>query len=85
MTRQTHTARYLGAVACFPLVLLLINDSWVFLPPGAWIDPDVYTGYFLDRKQHLNVLADAYYGTRLPWVLLGASVHAVAPFEVAQY
>lgn len=69
----------------FPLVLLLINDSWVFSWLPGTIDPFFYTGYFMDLKQHLNILPDLYYGTRLPWLLLGWFVHAIARPEPAGY
>jgi len=85
MKAQSHTARYLAAIVCFPLVVLLVNDSWAFPPPERWIDPYIYTGYFQDLVQHLNVFSKAYYGTRLPWILLGAAVHSALPFELAQY
>src|SRR5262245_5821725 len=80
-----RVAPYVAASACFPLILLLVNNSWVFIPPSG-IDPWVYTGYFLDLKHLLNAFPDAYYGSRLPWVLLGRIVHRLTPSpEVAQY
>ena len=81
----SHPTRYIAAVLCFPLILLLVNNSWVFFPPTGMIDPYVYTGYFLDLKHRLSVFPEVYYGTRLPWILLGYSIHAIASPEVAQY
>jgi len=69
----------------FPLLLLWINDSWVFSWLPGTIDPFSYTGYFMDLKQHLNIFPNLYYGTRLPWLLLGWFVHAIAAPEPAAY
>jgi hypothetical protein len=69
----------------FPLALLLINDSWVFVWLPGTIDPFFYTGYFMDLKQHLNILPGLYYGSRLPWLLLGSFIHALAAPEPASY
>jgi hypothetical protein len=67
----------LSLLGLFPLALFWINDSWVFPTPAGWIDPYVYTGYFFNLRQFLNVFANTYYGARLPWLLLGFLVHHV--------
>ncbi len=70
--------------ALFPICLLLINDSWAFLTPGNWIDPYIYTGYFFNLRQLLSVFPSYYYGTRLPWLLLGYLTHiSFAPLQAS--
>jgi hypothetical protein len=76
---------YLAVLVCFPLALLYVNDSWVFLKPETWIDPFLYTGYFMELKQHLNTFPTEYYSSRLPWLLLGSFFHSLAPPAVANY
>src|SRR4051794_23944621 len=66
-----------AALLALPFVVLLVNDSWTFLQPISTIDPWVYTGYFFNLHQHLNVFPNTYYGSRLPWLLLGNAVHSV--------
>jgi hypothetical protein len=77
---------YVVSLVCFPILLLFINDSWVFLRPSGFIDSYIYTGYFLDIKEHLSIFSSTYYGTRLPALLLGSVVHALAARpEIANY
>jgi hypothetical protein len=74
------------AIVAYPLLLILVNDSWVFGDPlSVTIDDHIYTGYFFNLQQYMNVFAGAYYGTRLPWILFGYVVHALAPPELAHY
>jgi len=72
-------------ILIFPLVLVMLNDSWVFPFMAGYLDPYYYTGYFMDLKQHLNIFPDLYYGTRLPWLLLGGLIHGLLPPEAASY
>lgn len=69
----------------FPVVLMLINDSWVFSVPSQWIDPYFYTGYFLNLRRFLNIFPDVYYGARLPWLLLGFLTHSIFSPLAASY
>ena len=55
---------------------MLVNDSWTFLQPSG-IDPWVYTGYFFNLDKYLHVFPNTYYGSRFPWILLGAAVHSI--------
>jgi hypothetical protein len=74
------------AIIVYPVLLILVNDSWVFGNPLAvTIDDHIYTGYFFNLQQYINVFPGAYFGTRLPWILLGYVVHALAPPELAHY
>src|SRR4051794_19659330 len=67
----------LVALLALPFIVMLVNDSWTFLQPIGTLDPWIYTGYFFNLEQHLNVFRDVYYGSRFPWILLGNSVHSV--------
>lgn len=69
----------------WPLLLLAMNNSWVFTRPGAWIDPFVYTGFFHNLTQHLQVFSGTYYGTRLPWILPGYLLNRLLPPLIANY
>ena len=67
-----------------PVLLLLINQSWIFNPNGS-LDPWFYFGYFLRLKQYLITFSDAYYGTRLSWILPGYLAYSLFPPLVANY
>ena len=70
----------------FPILLLLINNSWIFTDSfGKWIDPWVYTGYFLDFSQHSQTFQGTYYGSRLGWILPGFLVYKISPPLIANY
>jgi hypothetical protein len=67
----------LAVLALLPFIVMLFNDSWTFLQPVGTLDPYVYTGYFFNLEKYMYDFPNAYYGSRFPWVLLGAGVHAV--------
>ncbi|MEX0267933.1 glycosyltransferase family 39 protein [Leptolyngbyaceae cyanobacterium UHCC 1019] len=67
-----------------PFLLLLINQIWIFHPNGA-IDPWIYSGYFIRLKQYLIAFPDAYYGSRLSWILPGYLAYSLFPPLVANY
>lgn len=71
------------ALILLPVVLALLMPSWTFLAPLSWIDPYLYTGYFLDLSKYMEVFGPTYYGSRLPWLLLGSGLNSVFNFEVA--
>ena len=62
-----------------PIILLSVNDSWTFLAPYGWIDPYLYTGFFIDLKGLLHSFGHTYYASRLPWLLLGNAAHRFSP------
>jgi len=69
-----------------PILLLLINNSWIFTDPfGKGIDPWVYTGYFLDFSQHSETFQGTYYGSRFGWILPGFFVYKIFPPLIANY
>lgn len=76
---------HLVAVILFPLVLVLVNNSWALLWPLGWIDPYLYTGYFLDLRHHIEHYGPTYYAARLPWLLLGNAVFSVFEPVTASY
>lgn len=61
--RLTH----LGILAIFPFLLAFLNDYWAFTGTqgDGWIDPWLYTSYFLHLKAQLLAFPAAYYGDRL--------------------
>jgi hypothetical protein len=67
-----------------PLLLLAINDSWIFTYLGN-IDPWVYFGYFTNLRGHLRAFPGTYYGTRLAWIVPGALAHEILPPTAANY
>ena len=82
----TFNARASGivALAALPLLLIALNDSWVFSAVG-WLDPWLYTGYHLHLFDLVRAYPDVYYETRIPWNVLGWAVHAVAGPKTALY
>jgi len=54
---------------------ILSSPSWIFTPDGN--DQWIYHGYFIHLKHHLAEFNGLYYGTRLPWIFLGAFVHSL--------
>ena len=73
-------------LTAYPLLLMLVNDSWVFGDPfSATIDDHIYTGYFFNLRQYLNAFPAVYFGTRLPWILVGSVVHALTAPEPARW
>jgi hypothetical protein len=67
-----------------PLLLLLINQIWMFNLDGN-LDPWFYLGYFIRLKQYLIAFPDAYYGSRLSWILPGYLAYFLFPPFVANY
>ena len=81
-----RTAVYVAAILLMPLLLMAINDSWVGLMPSrTYIDPYIYTGYFLHLSDYLRDFPHAYYTGRLPWLLTGSLVNDVVPPLTATY
>lgn len=66
---------YLAALAVFPLVLLAVNNSWAFPPPDGFLDPWIYAGYHMHFKVMWHAWPNEYYGSRVPWTVLGYVVH----------
>ena len=67
-----------------PILLLIINQVWIFSPNGT-IDPWIYFGYFIRLKQYLIAFPEAYYGSRLSWILPGYLAYSLFPPLVANY
>lgn len=58
--------------------LYWVNSSWLFLAPGPWIDPFVYTGYMIYGPLHVHAFKDLYYTSRIPAIALGWFAHSAA-------
>jgi hypothetical protein len=81
-----HTLASAGQIALLvaaPLILYLINNSWTFVIPRSWIDAFLYTSYFLELRDNIDVFGINYYTSRLPWVLFGHVTYALLPDEAA--
>ena len=67
------------------LVIILIDRSWLY-PGGGTIDPWVYYGYFFDYPSYVtHFFPNAYYGTRLPWIVPGYVMVHIFPRVVGTY
>jgi|GEM_PF-4749411 hypothetical protein len=75
---------YLFTLTALPCILLLMHPSSIFSMFDG-LDPWVYFGYFKDLKQHLKTFPGAYYGTRLPWILVGHIAYKIFTPLVAKY
>jgi hypothetical protein len=77
-------ALYLMAI---PWVELLVNPNLFIIPsaPNAYIDPWLYTGYFLSLPDYLLRFPGTYYGSRLSWLVPGYVAHKVFSPLVANY
>uniref|UniRef100_Q01QP1 Glycosyltransferase RgtA/B/C/D-like domain-containing protein n=1 Tax=Solibacter usitatus (strain Ellin6076) TaxID=234267 RepID=Q01QP1_SOLUE len=76
---------YWIAIIALPLLVLWHRDDALYTPP--WFsDPWFYLGYFknlVDFKRDL--FPDAYFGSRLSWILPGAAVHSLFAPVVANF
>ncbi|MEO8369123.1 MAG: hypothetical protein ABI806_07990, partial [Candidatus Solibacter sp.] len=75
LSRPTWLHRYTIGILLLPVLVLWHRDDALFTPP-LFTDPWYYLGFFrtlLDFKREL--FPDAYFGSRLSWVLPGFVVH----------
>lgn len=68
---------------CTPLLLYVINKSWTFVTPASWVDPFLYTSYFVDLRENLASYGFPYYASRLPWILFGHAAFSVMSYLAA--
>jgi len=70
-----------------PWIELLINPNLFIVPDvrNAYIDPWLYTGYFLSLPEHLLRFPGYYYGSRLSWLVPGYLAHKAFPPLLANY
>ena len=74
---NAHLAN-LGLLAILPLALVLFNDYWPYTSSyGGFIDPWLYTSYFLHLKAQLLAFPGAYYGDRLSDTIPGWTIYHV--------
>ena len=66
-----------------PILLLLINQVWMF--SNIYVDPWVYFGHFILLKQYLIAFSVTYNASRLSWVLPGYLLHSLFPPLIAHY
>jgi hypothetical protein len=73
----------LAAALILLVILYCVNSSWLFLAPGPWIDPFIYTGYMIYGPLHVHAFKDLYYTSRIPAIALGWLAHSVADPSMA--
>ena len=64
--RRGYVAFHWAVIVATPFLLLAINRN-LFINPNTnnFVDPWVYTGFFLSLPDHLIVWGRTYYSTRL--------------------
>ncbi len=83
---QGERLRHLLLLAITPWLQLAINPN-LFLTPGGniYLDPWLYTGYFLSLPRLAQQFPGTYYGSRLSWLLPGYAANQVLPPFAAAY
>jgi hypothetical protein len=73
-------------IAATPWLQLAVNPN-LFVTPGGnrYIDPWLYTGFFLSLPEHLHRFPGTYYGSRLSWLAPGFLAHQAFSPLVANY
>jgi hypothetical protein len=84
--RVIHRLSQVGLILATPWLQLILNPS-LFVTPGGnrFIDPWVYTGFFLSLRHQAARFPNTYYGSRLSWVLPGYLAHRTFSPLVANY
>ena len=73
-------------IVVLPIVLVVINDNWLFIDPRVLInDPWIYSGFHLHLPEFLKRFGGTYYASRVPWIISGWLLHAVFDDERAFY
>ena len=81
-----YVAYHWAVILATPFLLLAVNPNTFINPNGnGYIDPWLYTGFFLSLPDHLIVFGRSYYATRLSWLLPGFAVHQVFSPLTANY
>jgi hypothetical protein len=76
---------YAIAILALPALVLWHRDDAIFTPPW-FTDPWFYLGYFRDLVElKRNLVPDAYFGSRLSWILPGYAVHTLFRPLVANF
>ncbi len=86
MNDRRHRAFHWAVIFATPWLLLAVNPN-LFVTPytNKWIDPWLYTGFFLSLPEHFARWGDTYYATRLSWLLPGFALHRLFSPVVANY
>lgn len=81
-----YVAYHWAVILATPFLLLAVNPNSFINPNGnGYIDPWLYTGFFLSLPDHLIVFGRSYYASRLSWLLPGYALHQVFPPLIANY
>jgi hypothetical protein len=67
-----------------PVFLCIAVRDWIFNPSNG-IDPYVYLGYFKNLGQYFTFFTNAYYGSRLPFIIPGYVCYKIFPPLAANY
>lgn len=83
---RRERARHVALLAVIPWLELFFNPN-LFITPGGngYIDPWLYTGFFVDLPGLMARFPGTYYGSRLSWLLPGHLAHVVFPPLAANY
>src|SRR6185437_14748054 len=73
-----------SSILLLPFALLAIGDEWLFPQPYT-IDSWVYSGLHLHLREFLQVFANTYYASRIPWTVLGWLLHSIFDDVTALY
>ena len=82
---RTRTAAALWLLVTPVLQLAINHNLFITGSHAGFIDPWVYTGFFLSFPSFIHDYAGTYYVTRLPWILPGYVAYALLPPLVANY
>jgi hypothetical protein len=53
--------------------------------PVGWVDPWLYTAFFVNFGWVHHMFFDTYYGARVPWIFPGYTLHALLPTGAAYF
>jgi hypothetical protein len=82
---RTGIDRHLFVLLLMPGCMLAWSRNWIFTKPQFW-DALYPLGFWLNlRLYKADWLFDTYYGSRLPWILTGWSLHQLFDPVVANY
>jgi hypothetical protein len=81
-TAKAEDRSAIAVLLALPLLLLALQPGWIF--PKHGIDSWVYHGYFHNYPAYVTrFYPNAYYGTRLSWVLPGYVLYHLLPATAA--
>jgi hypothetical protein len=71
-------------ILLLPIAILMLDNRWMYTSVG-YIDAWLYQPYFRHFPDLLRAFPDAYFGTRLPWIIPGFVLHQLFPPVTAHF